>query len=142
MTASLPSSPTSYQFGVAFHRVRYLFHTDFFTQLSLSEPDILDWTELAELFDDVWQLCVRSASSVDLDDHLPDALGASTRSLVEFWKTWNIEHRGEFLRGLEETLRAEADGDEKRGRKRLSAHLNRAVHLIAQIRSALSSQQE
>lgn len=133
MPTPQPSLPTPHQLGLAFRRVRYNFHADFFTQLSQEEPGALAVSEVARLFVEIWSLCVRSASTDDLDAHLPTVQGLSVEALMELWKAWNVSNRRSFLGGLAETLRAEAEGDEGRGRRRLAAKLRIACKLLAEV---------
>jgi hypothetical protein len=112
--------------------VRYSFNADFFTQLSQEEPDAPAVPEVAQLFVEIWSLCVRSASADDLDAHLPTVQGLSVEALVELWQAWNASNRRSFLGGLAETLRAEEAGDARRGRKRLASKLRKAMELIVE----------
>ncbi len=133
MPTPQPSLPTPHQLGLAFRRVRYNFHADFFIQLSQEEPDALAVSKVARLFVEVWSLCVRSASTDDLDAHLPTVQGLTVEDLMELWKAWNASNRHSFLGGLAETLRAEEAGDARRGRKILAGKLHQVVAMTLEL---------
>ena len=125
---------TPFQLGKSFKRVRYNFHLNFFHLLDESDKADILWNEIADIFDEIWDLCIRHAPPEDLEEHLPTVDGYSPEVLVDWWRAWEPRQRGAFLTSLVETLEFEADGDHARGRRILAKKLRKVSALLQKTR--------
>ncbi|MBU49073.1 MAG: hypothetical protein CL920_10290 [Deltaproteobacteria bacterium] len=125
---------TPFQLGKSFKRVRYNFHLNFFHLLDESDKADILWNEIADIFGEIWDLCIRHAPPEDLEEHLPTVDGYSPEVLVDWWRAWEPRQRGAFLTSLVETLEFEADGDHARGRRILAKKLRKVSALLQKTR--------
>lgn len=119
--------------------MRYIFHHEFFRILQESEDSRLLWGEIADAFEDIWELCLQKAPLGDLDAHLPTVEGLSPAQLANLWANWQTDERVRCLRGLADVLEAEAMGDQQRGRRRLAQKLRQATKRLKEAIGAMEA---
>lgn len=128
----LVKAPNIHDLGYGFKGVRYNYHAAFF--------GLINRFNLENIFEEIWELCERSTTKSDLEDHFPEMLGLEPEDLLRIWNQWETSDRWLFLGSLEMALRQEMQGDLQRGREKLAAKLQQALEELDEIRQELLKQ--